>query len=99
MSSPGFSKKLSLSELYLLYKRVPPCSKLWRRRVEVLGIQREFKLSHELGEMVNDTAFELLRRSFELSNPRRRKVGPTSAIAFLSCTMFWVTVDAAASSL
>ena len=36
---------------------------------EVLGVQREFKLSQELVEMFNDTAVELLRRSFEVKQP------------------------------
>ena len=36
---------------------------------EVLGIQREFKLFEELVEMLNDTAFELLRRNFEVKQP------------------------------
>ena len=34
-----------------------------------------------------------------LSNPRRCKVGPTSAVGVLSCTTFWVIADAAPSSL
>ena len=40
-----------------------------RNGKEVLGVQREFHLSHELGEMVNDTAFELLPRRFEVKQP------------------------------
>ena len=36
---------------------------------EVLGVQREFNLSHELLEMFNDTAFDLLPRSFEVNQP------------------------------
>ena len=105
MSSPGFSKVLSLSELYLFYSSacipVVHCGDdaLRRDGEDVVGSQREFKLSHKLGEMVNDTAFELLRCSFELKKFTLPKSWSKSAIAFLSCTIFWVTVDAAASSL
>ena len=47
--------------------------------------------------MVNDTAFELLPRSFEVKQPTSLQ-GWTN-IGVLSCTTFWVTVDAAPSSL
>ena len=104
VSSPGFSEVLSLSELYILYKRVPSCSELWRRRVETRWRGRRVNSTrvqtfHKLGEMVNDTAFELLRCSVELKKFTSPQSWSNTAIAFLSCTIFWVTVDAAASSL